>query len=53
MKATAYKVLGTIPEGAAVEFDAFATSGNWVWVTYNSISGCVSSKYLTTTAPKA
>ena len=51
---TSHKVLTTIPENAAVEFDAYAVAkGDWVWVTYNGISGCVSAKYLTTTAPKA
>lgn len=51
---TSHKVLTTIPENAAVEFDAYAVAkGNWVWVTYNGINGCVSAKYLTTTAPKA
>ena len=51
---TSYKVLTTIPEGAAVEFEAIAVAkGNWVWVSYNGFEGCVSAKYLTTTAPKA
>lgn len=51
---TSYKVLTSIPAGAAVEIEAIAVArGNWVWVTYNGITGCVSGKYLTATAPKA
>lgn len=52
MRATANgKVIGSIPEGAAVIANTSKTSGSWIWVAYNGVSGYVSSKYLTTTAP--
>lgn len=52
MRATANgKLVGSIPEGAAVIANTSKTSGSWIWVTYNGVSGYVSSKYLTTTAP--
>lgn len=51
---TSCKSLGVIPENAAVTFEAYAVAkGDWAWVSYNGIKGCVSAKYLTTTAPKA
>ncbi len=45
--------IGEIPEGGAVTVDSSGTSGNWLWVTYNGVSGYSYSKYLTTTAPSS
>ncbi len=55
MRATAKsngKLVGSIPEGAAVVVDTSKVSGSWIWVNYNGISGYVAKSYLTTTAPK-
>lgn len=51
-KATNSKnIIGSIPEGAAVIVKTSKTSGSWIWVTYNGVSGYVSSKYLSTKVP--
>lgn len=50
---TSGKILGSIPEGASVIVNTSKTSGSWIYVTYNGVSGYASSKYLTTTAPNA
>ena len=53
MRATANgKIIGSIPEGAAVIANTSKVSGNWIWVTYNGVSGYVCKTYLSTTAPK-
>lgn len=51
-KATNSKnIIGSIPEGAAVIVKTSKTSGSWIWVTYNGISGYVSRNYLSTKVP--
>lgn len=42
----AYSQVGTIPEGATCTVYPNQTSGNWLWVTYNGISGYSYNKYL-------
>ncbi len=48
------KKIDVIPNGGMVTVNPAKTSGNWVYVKYHAkgISGWVSSKYLTATAPK-
>ena len=43
--------IGEIPEGAACTVNPNKTSGNWLWVTYNGISGYSYKSYLTTSKP--
>lgn len=45
--------IGEIPEGAVVTVDANRTSGNWLWVTYNGVSGYSYNKYLIKTNDNA
>lgn len=51
---TSGKLLGELRDGAMVIVNTSKTSGSWIYVTKtsNGLSGWVSSKYLTTTAPK-
>lgn len=42
----AYSQVGTIPEGATCTVYPNQGSGNWLWVTYNGISGYSYNKYL-------
>ena len=52
MRATANgKIVGSIPEGAVVIVNTSKTSGKWIWVTYNGVSGYVYKTYLTTSCP--
>lgn len=46
------KIIGSIPEGAAVIVNTSKVSGKWIWVTYNGVSGYVCKTYLSTSAPK-
>lgn len=45
--------IGTIPEGAACTVDPNKTSGSWLYVTYNGVSGYSYYKYLTRNKPAA
>jgi uncharacterized protein YraI len=49
---TSYKILQLIPTGGMVLMDASTKTGSWVKVTYNGITGYVSTKYLSTSAPR-
>lgn len=49
---TSYKVLDLIPTGSMVIMDESSKTGSWVKVTYNGMTGYVSTKYLSTSVPK-
>lgn len=44
--------IAEIPEGGCVTVNASKSKGNWLWVTYNGISGYSYSKYLVTNPSK-
>ena len=50
-RASAGYGIGSIPEGAKCTVDTSRTVGNWVWTTYNGVSGYCYKTYLTITAP--
>lgn len=43
--------LTTMPEGAACVINSKKSTGNWIYVTYNGVSGYAYKSYLTSTAP--
>lgn len=45
--------IGRIPHGAAVTVYPDKSSGNWLWVEYNGVSGYSHKNYITTTQPGA
>ena len=44
--------IAEIPEGGAVTVDPNRTSGNWLWVTYNGVSGYSYGKYISRNKPE-
>lgn len=51
-KASSGSEIGRIPEGASVTVNTSKSNKNWLYVTYNGISGYAYKSYLTTTAPQ-
>ena len=49
---TSYKVLTLIPTGALVIATPSSQTGTWIKVTYNGMTGYVSTNYLTTSVPR-
>ena len=49
---TSHKVLTLIPTGGMVLMEAGSQIGSWVKITYNGITGYVSTKYLSTSVPR-